>query len=72
MVVGEYLTRTFIQTTEFSRKWDELGFDDDDLWLMEQDILKDPKKYPVMIGTGKLRKVEGKVEVPGCAMLILL
>ena len=50
------MTRTFIQTTEFSRKWDELGFDDDDLWLMEQDILKDPKKYPVMKGTGKLRK----------------
>ena len=32
------MTRTFIQTPEFSRNWDSLGFDDDDLRLLEIDI----------------------------------
>ena len=41
------MTRTFIQTDEFSRNWDEFGFTDDDL---------NPHKYPVMQGTGGLRK----------------
>ncbi len=50
------MTRTFIQTPEFSRNWDNLGFDDDDLRLLEIDILEHPDKYPVMKGTGGLRK----------------
>lgn len=50
------MTRTFIQTHEFSRNWDDLGFDDDDLRLLEIDIMKHPKKYPVIKGTGGLRK----------------
>ena len=28
------MTRTFIQTHEFSRNWDDLGFDDEDLRLL--------------------------------------
>ena len=50
------MTRTFIQTLEFSRNWDNLGFDDDDLRLLEIDIMEHPDKYPVMKGTGGLRK----------------
>lgn len=50
------MTRTFIQTPEFSRNWDSLGFDDDDLRLLEIDIMEHPDKYPVMKGTGGLRK----------------
>ncbi len=50
------MTRTFIQTHEFSRKWDELGLDDDDLSFLENDIMANPKKYPVIRGTGGLRK----------------
>ena len=50
------MTRTFIQTREFSRNWDHLGFDDEDLRVLEQDIMKNPEKYPVMKGTGGLRK----------------
>ena len=34
------MIRTFIQTTEFSRNWDKLGFSDDDLRLLELDIMK--------------------------------
>ena len=29
------MTRTFIQTNEFSKNWDILGFDDADLRLLE-------------------------------------
>lgn len=29
------MTRTFIQTNEFSKNWDILGFDDEDLRLLE-------------------------------------
>lgn len=54
--IGVYMIRTFIQTTEFSRNWDKLGFSDDDLRLLELDIMKHPDKYPVMQGTGGLRK----------------
>ncbi|MCR5748061.1 MAG: type II toxin-antitoxin system RelE/ParE family toxin [Lachnospiraceae bacterium] len=50
------MTRTFIQTHEFSRKWDELGFEDEDLRQLEIDIMNNPGKYPVMKGTGGLRK----------------
>ena len=50
------MTRTFIQTMEFSRRWDKLGFDDEDLRLLENEIMSNPKKYPVIKGTGSLRK----------------
>ena len=50
------MTRTFIQTREFSRNWDELGFDDNDLRLLELSILENPNKFPIMQGTGGLRK----------------
>ena len=43
------MTRTFIQTDEFSRNWDELR-------RLEFDIMMNPHKYPVMQGTGGLRK----------------
>ena len=50
------MTRTFIQTNEFSKNWDNLGFDDEDLRLLELSILEGPEKYPIMKGTGGLRK----------------
>ena len=50
------MTRTFIQTAEFSRRWDEMGIGDETLRLLELDIMSDPKKYPVIKGTGGLRK----------------
>ena len=50
------MTRTFIQTHEFTRNWDNLGFDDEDLRLLELEILKNPNKFPIMQETGGLRK----------------
>ena len=57
------MTRIFIQTLEFSHNWDNLGFDDDDLRLLEIDIMEHPDKYPVMKGTGGLRKARIALEV---------
>ena len=51
------MTRTFIQTAEFSKCWDYLGLDDDDLRRLEYEILSNPKAGPVIRGTGKLRKM---------------
>ncbi len=59
------MTRTFIQTREFSRNWDKLGFDDEDLRLLEVDIMKNPDKYPVMPGTGGLRKARIAMDSKG-------
>ncbi len=50
------MTRTFVQTKEFSKRWDDLGFHDEDLRLLELDIMKNVTKYPVIKGTGGLRK----------------
>ncbi len=50
------MTRTFVQTHEFSRCWDDLGFDDESLRLLELEIMNDPEKFPVIQGTGGLRK----------------
>ena len=59
------MTRTFIQTCEFSSRWDELGFDDDDLRKLELDIMNNPDKYPIMQGTGGLRKARISLDNKG-------
>ncbi len=50
------MTRTFIQTKEFSRRWEALGLEDEDLRFLELEIMKASDKFPVMQGTGGLRK----------------
>lgn len=50
------MTKTFIQTFEFTRNWERLGFTDDDLRRLEWEIMKNPKAGSVIRGTGKLRK----------------
>lgn len=59
------MERTFIQTTELSKRWDSLGFNDDDLRLLELEILRDPAQFPVIQGTGGLRKARFAFENKG-------
>ena len=59
------MTRTFIQTKEFSSRWDRLGFSDDDLRRLELDLMTNPDKYPVIQGTGGLRKARFAFEHQG-------
>lgn len=71
------MVRTFIQTREFSRNWDKLGFKDEDLRKLELELLENSDLHPVIKGTGGLRRSEfllqmkGKVAVPVFAMWIL-
>src|SRR5258708_3394010 len=46
-----------IQTSPFLRKWFSLGLTDDDLFVLEQEILKGPERYPVVKDTNGLRKI---------------
>lgn len=59
------MTRTFIQTSEFVKKWEHLGLNDDDLRRLELEILKDPQAGTVIPGTGKLRKLRFAFENKG-------
>lgn len=46
------MIRSFIQTSEFTRNWDRLGFTDDDLQRLEMELLRNPKAGEVIKGTG--------------------
>ena len=48
------MVRTFIQTREFSRNWDKLGFKDEDLRKLELELLENSDLHPVIKGTGGL------------------
>lgn len=50
------MTKTFIQTKEFSKNWDSLGFTDEDLRTLENELLTNPRAGKVIRGTGNLRK----------------
>lgn len=51
------MTRTFIEVPLFSKRWKEIGLDDDELQSLQIMLLKDPESGPVMEGTGGIRKV---------------
>ena len=55
------MTRTFIQAPQFTRAWDSYINDDEELRKIEIDIMQNPKKYPVIKGTGGLRKLRWKL-----------
>lgn len=59
------MTRMFIQTAEFTKKWERLGLTDDDLRRLELEILRNPKAGDVIRGTGKLRKLRFAFEYQG-------
>ena len=44
------------------KNWDRLGFDDKDLRRLELELLRDPSAYPVIKGTGGLRKIRFSFE----------
>ena len=48
---------TFIELRPFSDGWRELGLTDDDAMALEIAIMRQPKGFPVVKGTGGLRKM---------------
>ena len=55
------MVRTFIQAPQFTRAWDDYIYDDEELRKIEINIMQNPKKYPVIKGTGGLRKMRWKI-----------
>lgn len=51
------MTKTFIQTTQFTKNWERLQLTDEDLRRLELELLKNPDSGQVVKGTGKLRKM---------------
>ena len=51
------LIRTFVEIPLFSKRWTEIGLDEDDLLALQIMLLKDPESGHVMEGTGGIRKV---------------
>jgi hypothetical protein len=47
----------FIELPGFSRAWTSLGLSDGDLTALQAAILDGPDRYPVISGTGGLRKI---------------
>ncbi len=51
------MTRTFIEIPLFTKRWAEIGLNDDDLLQLQIMLLKDPESGPIIEGTGGIRKV---------------
>lgn len=59
------MERTFIELPLFSKRWREIGLDDEDLLKLQLILLKDPQSGPVIEGTGGIRKVRFPLENKG-------
>ena len=51
------INRTFKEVPTFTSKWQSLGLTDDDLRILENILLKNPKIGDAITGTGGLRKL---------------
>ena len=51
------MQRTFLQTKEFTERWDSFKLTDEDLRILEELILTKPHLGKVIKGTGGLRKI---------------
>ena len=59
------MIRTCNDVPLFSKRWEEIGLNDDDLLTFKIILLKDPESGPVMSGTGGIRKVRFPLEHRG-------
>ena len=47
----------FVETTVFTRLWEKLGLNDDDLRLLQKQLIKSPSEGELIVGTGGARKI---------------
>jgi len=57
--------RMFLHTKVFDDLWESLGCDDDDLSELQKAISENPQGYPVIRGTGGVRKIRIALEGRG-------
>ena len=51
------MTREFVMLPEFDRQWKKLSLDDDELRLLQETLLQNPKAGKLIRGTNGLRKI---------------
>ena len=59
------MNRTFIEVPMFTRKWKELGLNDENLRELEKILLENPKVGDAIQGTGGIRKIRIPLENVG-------
>lgn len=59
------MPRIFKEVPSFTKKWQELGLNDEDLRILEEILLKDPKAGSAIRGTGGIRKIRIPMENVG-------
>lgn len=59
------MNRTFKEVPSFTSKWQSLGLTDEDLRVLENILLKNPKTGDIISGTGGLRKIRIPLEDTG-------
>lgn len=59
------MNRAFKETPSFTAKWQALGLTDEDLRILENILLRDPKIGNVIPGTDGLRKIRIPLEHSG-------
>lgn len=59
------MLRSFIELPLFTKRWHELGFNDDDMFRLQDILLKNPEAGVIMQGTGGIRKVRFAFENRG-------
>ena len=57
------MIRTFVEMPIFNKRWEEIGYNEEDLLNLQKLLLKNPEAGPVMEGTGGIRKV--RFALPG-------
>jgi len=57
--------RMFVHTKIFDRLWESIGYDDDDLSELQKAICENPQGYPVIRGTGGVRKIRISLDERG-------
>jgi hypothetical protein len=56
------MNRTFIELESFTKKWKSLGLTDDDLFVLQEILLKDPKLGDAIPGASGIRKIRIPVD----------
>ena len=56
------MKRTFIEVPQFTKKWQMLGLTDEDLRLLEEELLNNPKAGDTIKGTSGMRKIRIPLE----------
>ena len=51
------MVRQFVETTIFTKHWNEMGLNDDDLSELQSHIMRNPQAGDVIAGTGGARKI---------------